>query len=493
MYRLKCPVTQTINSECQRAAVLSCSAQRPYLCTELGCGKSYARAAHLTRHQQLSHPGSEELETLQSYTCSHEGCGQLFTFPHNLKRHIKRVHTNKVYQCSFSGCDKSFRKHHQLKAHQFEHTSVDPYVCSEDGCGKRFSVLSKFRRHQKIHQDFTCNVDGCSFKVKKWTLLRKHKAVEHGPSHKCSHCEKVFKLKSWLKCHMVVHQDMREAFECPRADCGRVYFNERNLAAHLRTYHDGLRFPCSVEGCGRTLCSKSKLHQHLKLHNPNKPLPKRRKKKSIAAVVSGYIAKRVIGVNDIYKCSDSEEDKISVEPMKQREVTLSTTPSTVTSHSTYNDYLEPDSSETESVTSRAVADVSMVTHDDVSMVIHDDVSISEHGQDIKSSCDSSKKDTVLEDTDSSVSTNNSLSTNNLLNKVHFGKTCFSDDESASKDISLQSFISTTFDSASIRLKSYSAAGGLTKGNYSIHAGSVCSAASLPVGQILEKSSIINKS
>ena len=51
-------------------------------------------------------------------------------------------------------------------------------------------------------------------------------------------------------------------FECPHAQCKREYLSQRNLNAHLKSYHDKQRFPCEEPGCGRTFATKVRCFCH---------------------------------------------------------------------------------------------------------------------------------------------------------------------------------------------------------------------------------------
>jgi hypothetical protein len=74
--------------------------------------------------------------------------------------------------------------------------------------------------------------------------------------HTCQTCHKSFPHHRILVRHMVIHEGTRTVFICPKEDCSRVYYEKRNLTAHIKSYHDGKRFLCSHVGCDRTYASK---------------------------------------------------------------------------------------------------------------------------------------------------------------------------------------------------------------------------------------------
>ena len=74
--------------------------------------------------------------------------------------------------------------------------------------------------------------------------------------YKCPVCSKCFAQKQWLKEHSLVHSEKRPVFDCPYSDCQREYLSQRNLNAHIKSYHDKHRFECEESGCGRTFATK---------------------------------------------------------------------------------------------------------------------------------------------------------------------------------------------------------------------------------------------
>ncbi|KAI0226832.1 hypothetical protein LSAT2_022704 [Lamellibrachia satsuma] len=265
--------------------------ERPYVCQVSGCGHSYARAAHLKRHIDTCHSAKVSVPKI---TCRIDGCVQEFVSKDNLKKHLKRFHeeANK-YKCGHEGCDRIFHKHHQLRAHQYEHNGLLPYQCNHDGCRRKFAQKSHLERHKKIHQGYRCSHVGCSGVFTKWSLLRKHKAIAHQPVFTCHVCQQKFLKKSLLAEHHTVHTSEQLAFQCPWEDCTHTYLHLRNLNAHVNCHHQGSRFPCLLDHCGKTFATNQKLTQHMKLHNEvepkSKPKQKARRKKSLAAKLANLI------------------------------------------------------------------------------------------------------------------------------------------------------------------------------------------------------------
>ncbi|VDI36371.1 Hypothetical predicted protein [Mytilus galloprovincialis] len=106
---------------------------------------------------------------------------------------------------------------------------------------------------------------------------------------------------------MKSHCEEREVYTCPRPNCGRTYLEQKNLTAHIKSYHEGHRFSCQYEGCDRNFSTKQKCQKHTLLHQMKGTLPKKKsrkgvKKKSCAASVTGIDPKLI-------KC-ESIEDRI---------------------------------------------------------------------------------------------------------------------------------------------------------------------------------------
>ncbi|XP_071189432.1 zinc finger and SCAN domain-containing protein 21-like [Salvelinus alpinus] len=163
---------------------------RPSHCCH-DCGKSYKRAAFLSKHSCSAFP---------KFICP--DCAQVFASQKCLTHH-RRSH-NKALGCS--ECGKQFRDKYNLKCHMRTHTGESPYTCTD--CGDVFAQLKGLQEHRNIH-------------------------TEERP-FRCSVCGEVFHHSHTLTKHKLLHS--QESFLCTR--CGKSFKLNDDLLRHLRTVHD---------------------------------------------------------------------------------------------------------------------------------------------------------------------------------------------------------------------------------------------------------------
>lgn len=240
------------------------TAQTLFHCTLPNCTKSYRNNAHLKRHIRVAHLAQS---TLVLVPCKHgPECSRSYKSKEKMLAHYQKVHVDKsdIKSLSFSCdlCDAVFRRKAQYRQHMFGHTKQYPYTCQH--CQRGFMNRYNLVRHENSHRIYSCTE--CPDKFLKWSLLVAHRHTMHTTTEsKCTVCGRQFQSKRGLKHHRVVHneQNDRETLQCPHDKCPRYFFHQRNLNAHIRSKHDGIKFICDFEGCGKTLCSKQKLVHHM--------------------------------------------------------------------------------------------------------------------------------------------------------------------------------------------------------------------------------------
>ncbi|WAQ98626.1 TF3A-like protein [Mya arenaria] len=232
--------------------------ERPYVCDVEDCLKTFKRVDHLRRHTYTSHRDNKTDNF--RFQCDESDCEASFSSIDNLTKHVRVTHEKSSYRCHITGCGKEFRKHHQLRTHRLEDHQGTAYKCTHADCGKTFQMSSHLKRHLKTHEGYVCSDLECGEKFDKWSLLVKHRKVKHLAArvHQCCKCKKSFSQKQWLKQHMMVHETSRAVLICPHEDCGREYLDQRNLNAHVRSYHEGKKFNCEEQDCGRSFATKKK-------------------------------------------------------------------------------------------------------------------------------------------------------------------------------------------------------------------------------------------
>ena len=192
---------------------------KPHSCTI--CDKRFDQMANLKRHY-LVHTGEKP------YSCKF--CPQKFSHDHVLKRHEK-IHTGeKPYSCK--SCNKSFRQLETLRRHQKTHTGEKPHSCKY--CGINFGLLSSLKRHNMskheseetlTSQTITLHMDEPSLKTSK---------LAHEYLLSCQYCDKIFKTKSHLRSHLLVHTQ-EKTYSCQF--CPKKFNHGHVLKRHQKKIH----------------------------------------------------------------------------------------------------------------------------------------------------------------------------------------------------------------------------------------------------------------
>ena len=77
----------------------------------------------------------------------------------------------------------------------------------------------------------------------------------------CDICGKVFQSKCNLKIHIKNHMKVG-IIMCSYEGCNRIYYFQRNLNEHIRTFHLGEKWVCP--SCPTQLSSKRNLEDHIR-------------------------------------------------------------------------------------------------------------------------------------------------------------------------------------------------------------------------------------
>jgi len=284
--------------------------ERPFSCHH--CDKSYARNAHLKRHIETNHSEKDQKIPVL-FVC--DICEKRYSLKQNLQKHIKRTHENR-FKCD--ECDAAFNKNKLLRAHKKTH-GIAPAQPKCNQCDQVFPSESKLKKHKRTHDGYKC--EECEIVMEKWSdivMHRKSHTVEPMAGNaliSCETCDKSFSVK-YMKMHKMVHEEMRPVIHCPIQYCPRYFYFFRNLKQHIKSYHEGNRFQCTVSGCEQKLSSKQRLKDHtVAKHSANMKLPAMPRKKPRGRKDRGVFKKPMAAV--ITRLEVENGDQLLLRQQKQ--------------------------------------------------------------------------------------------------------------------------------------------------------------------------------
>ena len=199
--------------------------KKPFKCDI--CDSTFVKKGSLHDHTRTQHEG------VKAYECNI--CKMRFGDKSHVYNHKKGVHQkDKPFKCpiciTYSSMYQSALNIHIAAVHE----GKKPFECSN--CNSKFASNSLMRRHYKlIHED---------------------KSLEE---HICPYCDRIFKLKQYLKRHIEIYEGKR--YECTL--CQKTYSQAGPLKQHFSIVHDGQkRLNCEI--CDLDFKSKQGLFIHIK-------------------------------------------------------------------------------------------------------------------------------------------------------------------------------------------------------------------------------------
>ncbi|XP_023249873.1 endothelial zinc finger protein induced by tumor necrosis factor alpha-like [Seriola lalandi dorsalis] len=272
------------------------SGVKPHRCDL--CPKAYMRTNDLEHHKKIVHvEGSAEAPRPSSLLC--DFCGKEFRCRSQLAVHFQTHTGERPHLCDI--CGRKFGRQYQLKRHKIlvhanqmngeESPPLDaPFACGV--CGRRLKSEALLAAHSRIHsgdKPHRCGV--CMRTFQRATCLKQHhlrvhlkvkvndaqraagrrKSAAPAKMFPCPVCSKVFKFKSLLASHSMIHSEAR-----PHACdfCSRRFRRLSHLKRHREVVHaNGARLPqsfvCHI--CGKDKKCRSQLARHVIIHTGERP------------------------------------------------------------------------------------------------------------------------------------------------------------------------------------------------------------------------------
>ncbi|XP_013889097.1 zinc finger protein 436 [Austrofundulus limnaeus] len=262
------------------------------------CPKAYMRLNDLEHHKKVVHEsGGAEPQQPASLLC--DLCGKEFKCRSQLVIHFQTHTGERPHLCDI--CGRKFARQYQLKRHKILlHANVGAGEAATlvDGafgcpiCGKRLKSQALLDAHTQTHtgdKPHRCSI--CLRGFQRAACLKQHHARVHlrvrageAPlasarrrsvatlnAFPCSVCGRVFRFRSLLASHALVHSDVRP-FHCDF--CSRCFRRHSHLKRHCEVVHaNGARLPetfiCHI--CGKDKKCRSQLARHIIIHTGERP------------------------------------------------------------------------------------------------------------------------------------------------------------------------------------------------------------------------------
>ncbi|XP_031166294.1 zinc finger protein 737-like isoform X1 [Sander lucioperca] len=233
------------------------------------CGKEFKCVSQLAAHLQ-AHTGE------RPHLC--DVCGRKFARQYQLKRHKILVHASRgsgegeespsssppdaAFGCGV--CGKRLKSEALLAAHSLSHSGEKPHRCAV--CLRGFQTATCLKQHHmRVH------VRGKASETPFAAKRRKNAAPTAAKAFPCPICSRVFKFRSLLASHSLIHSEQRP-FGCDF--CNRSFRRLSHLKRHREVVHaNGERppqnFVCHI--CGKDKKCRSQLARHIIIHTGERP------------------------------------------------------------------------------------------------------------------------------------------------------------------------------------------------------------------------------
>ncbi|XP_058834123.1 zinc finger protein 652-A-like [Topomyia yanbarensis] len=174
-------------------------------CDHPGCGQRFSTRLGLNRHKNRVHNPDYVMPAQIAFIC--DICGKKFTTNGGLKRH-KYTHTPGEMPFVCGICSKQFPTSNKLKEHTMRHEGVKNHTCSQ--CGLRKTTMHELKTHiRNMHstepRSYSCEV--CARQFSNTGSLGLHIKIVHLglKPYICTVCQWAFGRSDHLKRHMKSH------------------------------------------------------------------------------------------------------------------------------------------------------------------------------------------------------------------------------------------------------------------------------------------------
>uniref|UniRef100_A0A1I8MZK2 Uncharacterized protein n=2 Tax=Musca domestica TaxID=7370 RepID=A0A1I8MZK2_MUSDO len=194
-------------------------------------------------------------------------CGKCCTTSRSLNSHKLEKHTaegqERTFECPI--CQKRFAKKTVLKCHIETHKTGTDYVCSE--CGKGFATEQRRKVHERTVHNVDRVCDQCGKTIHGIYALKQHLLEHQGikkPKWPCDICNAQLYSHSSLKRHkQVAHNDGSTVYVC--GECGKIAATETALRSHKKYVHQAERkHKCTI--CDKAFKVAVVLREHMATH-----------------------------------------------------------------------------------------------------------------------------------------------------------------------------------------------------------------------------------
>ncbi|XP_059220625.1 zinc finger protein 492-like [Stomoxys calcitrans] len=193
------------------------------------CDKKYIKRYLLEKHKLTHMPKPEK-----KFSCNE--CGKLYVSQHALNYHEKAVHQN-VYVRVCEVCGQTLPDAFSYKQHMLRH-NPKPVKCEDCGLLVTSQITLKYHRDLK-HPVGGSREYSCPICQRISPNMRAHKAHikethEAKQKFECTLCNKKFKRRDKLKCHMAVHTG-NLSYSC--SWCPKQFITSSNMTHHRKKVH----------------------------------------------------------------------------------------------------------------------------------------------------------------------------------------------------------------------------------------------------------------